>query len=50
MGPTWPPIQWVLGAPSLGIKWFEHEADHSPPRLRMHGAIKDMKIMTDYRK
>jgi hypothetical protein len=31
LGPTQPPIQWVLGAISLGVKWPEHEADHSTP-------------------
>jgi hypothetical protein len=31
MGPTQPPIQWVPGALSLGVKWPRHEADHSPP-------------------
>jgi hypothetical protein len=31
LGPTQPPIQWVPGAVSLGIKWLGHEADHSPP-------------------
>jgi hypothetical protein len=25
-----PPIQWVLGALSSGVKRLEHEADHSP--------------------
>jgi hypothetical protein len=25
------PIQWVLGAFALGVKWPEDEADHSPP-------------------
>jgi hypothetical protein len=29
--PTQPPIQWVLGALSLGIKQPGREADHSPP-------------------
>jgi hypothetical protein len=29
--PTKPPIQWVLGALSLGVKQPGHEADHSPP-------------------
>jgi hypothetical protein len=29
--PTQPPIQWVPGALSLGVKWPGHEADHSPP-------------------
>jgi hypothetical protein len=31
MGPTQPPIQWVPGAFSLGVKWPRHEANHSPP-------------------
>jgi hypothetical protein len=31
LGSTQPPIQWVPGALFLGIKWPEHEADHSPP-------------------
>jgi hypothetical protein len=31
LGPTWPPIQWVLGSLSLGVKQLECEADHSPP-------------------
>jgi hypothetical protein len=31
LGPTQPPIQWVPGALSLGVKWPGHEADHSPP-------------------
>jgi hypothetical protein len=31
LGPTQPPIQWVPGTLSLGIKWPGHEADHSPP-------------------
>jgi hypothetical protein len=30
LGPTQPPIQWVLGAPSLGLKRLGREADHSP--------------------
>jgi hypothetical protein len=30
-GPTQPPIQWVLGALSVGVKWSEREADHSLP-------------------
>jgi hypothetical protein len=29
--PTQPPIQWVPGALSLGVKRPGHEADHSPP-------------------
>jgi hypothetical protein len=30
LGPTQPPIQWVRGALSLGVKRSEREADHSP--------------------
>jgi hypothetical protein len=30
-GPTQPPIQWIPGALSLGVKWQEREADHSSP-------------------
>jgi hypothetical protein len=31
LGPTQPPIQWVRGALSLGVKRPGHEADHSHP-------------------
>jgi hypothetical protein len=31
LGPTQPPIQWVLGALSSGVKRQGREADHSPP-------------------
>jgi hypothetical protein len=31
LGPTQPPIQWVLRALSLGVKRPGREADHSPP-------------------
>jgi hypothetical protein len=31
LGPTQPPIQWVSGILSLGIKRLGREADHSPP-------------------
>jgi hypothetical protein len=31
LGPTQPPIQWVLGTLSPGVKWPGREADHSPP-------------------
>jgi hypothetical protein len=31
LGPTQPPIQWVPGAHSLGVKRPGSEADHSPP-------------------
>jgi hypothetical protein len=30
LGPTQPPIQWVPGVLSLGVKWSGREADHSP--------------------
>jgi hypothetical protein len=31
LGPTQPPVQWVLGTLSPGIKRQGREADHSPP-------------------
>jgi hypothetical protein len=31
LGPTQLPIQWVLGALSMGVKWPGREAAHSPP-------------------
>jgi hypothetical protein len=31
LGPTQPPIQWVPGSLSMGVKRPRHEADHSPP-------------------
>jgi hypothetical protein len=31
LGPTQPPVQWVPGALSLGVKWPGREADHLPP-------------------
>jgi hypothetical protein len=31
LGPTQPPLQWVPGALSLGVKRPEREGDHSPP-------------------
>jgi hypothetical protein len=31
LGITQPPIQWVPGSLSLGVKWPGREADHSPP-------------------
>jgi hypothetical protein len=42
VGPTQPPIQWVPGALSLGVKWPGREATthlHLVPRSRMRGAI-----------
>jgi hypothetical protein len=29
LGPIHPPVQWALGALSLGVKWLRHEAGHS---------------------
>jgi hypothetical protein len=31
LGPTQPPIEWVLGALSPGVKRLGRGADHSPP-------------------
>jgi hypothetical protein len=31
LGSTQPPIEWVPGALSLGVKRLGREADHSPP-------------------
>jgi hypothetical protein len=31
VGPTHPPIQWVVRAISTGVKWFEYEIHHSLP-------------------
>jgi hypothetical protein len=41
LGPTQPPIQWIPGALSLGVKRPGREADHSHlvPRSRMRDAI-----------
>jgi hypothetical protein len=54
LGPTQPPIQWVPGALSLGVKRPGREADHSPPSsaeaknawsytsissIRLHGVV-----------
>jgi len=57
LGPTQPPIQWVSGAISLGVKPPGSEADHSPPSsaevknawsytstspIRFHGVVLSM--------
>jgi hypothetical protein len=40
LGLTQPPVQWVLGALSLGVKQLGHEAHlHLVLKLSMHGAI-----------
>jgi hypothetical protein len=42
LGPTQPPVQWVPGALSLGVKRPGLEADHSPPsstKFKNGGAI-----------
>jgi hypothetical protein len=31
LGPTQPPIQWIMEALSTGVKWPGCEADHSAP-------------------
>jgi hypothetical protein len=31
LGPTQPPIEWVPGALSVGVKLSGREANHSPP-------------------
>jgi len=30
LGPTKPPLHWVVEVLSLGVKWPGHKADHSP--------------------
>jgi hypothetical protein len=35
--PSQPPIQWVLGALSQGVKQLEGESDHSAPSEVKHG-------------
>jgi hypothetical protein len=42
MGPTQPPIQWVLRAPSPEVKGAGHEADHPLPssaEIKNGGAV-----------
>jgi hypothetical protein len=43
LGSTQPPIQWVLGALSPGVKRQGREADHSPPTC---AEVKKMLIYT----
>jgi hypothetical protein len=40
--PTQPPVQWVLGTVSMGVKRQGREADHSPPssvEVKNDGAV-----------
>jgi hypothetical protein len=42
LGSTQPPVKWVLGAVSPGVKWKSCEADYSPPsraEVKNGGAI-----------
>jgi hypothetical protein len=41
--PTQPPLQWILGALSQGVKWPGHEADHLTPTSAV---VKNMWICT----
>jgi hypothetical protein len=46
-GPIHPPIQWVLGALSPGVKRPGREADHSPPssaEVKNGGAVNPLPI------
>jgi hypothetical protein len=58
LGSTQPPIRWVPGPVSLGVKRPEREADHSPPSsaevkgclvlylhssIRLHGVVINLK-------
>jgi hypothetical protein len=48
LGPTQPPIQWVLGSVSLGVKSQGNKADHSPPssaEVKRGGAIPPLLLM-----
>jgi hypothetical protein len=52
LGPTQPPIQWVPGVLSPGIKRQEREADHSPPssaEVKNGGAIPPLLRMSSWR-
>jgi hypothetical protein len=51
-GPTQPPIQWALGAVSLGVKRPGREADHSPPTsaevMKKRGSINPLPHMPSW--
>jgi len=36
---TKPPIQWVMGHPSLGVKWTEHETPSTAMKLYLQSSI-----------
>jgi hypothetical protein len=47
-GPTQPPIQWVPGSLSQGVKRLGHKTDHSPPsnvEVKNGGAIPSLPNM-----
>jgi hypothetical protein len=49
--PTQPPVQWALGALSLGTEWQGREADYSPPsstNIKKGGAIPPLPHMSSW--
>jgi hypothetical protein len=48
LGPTQPPIQWVPGSFSLGVKLPGREADHSPPSSWRGAQLKHRDKFTFY--
>jgi hypothetical protein len=49
MGPNQPPVQWVPGVPSQGVKRQGREADHSHPssaEVKNGGAIHPLPHMS----
>jgi hypothetical protein len=51
LGPAQPPIQWVLGALSPGLKRLGHEAEHSPPSsvmIKKGGAMPPLSHMSSW--
>jgi hypothetical protein len=52
LGPTQPPIQWVPGAVSLGVKLQGREADNSPPfsaEVKNGGAVPSLSHTSAWR-